>query len=157
MEEDHMKKSIIAIVLVLAFACLIFGQAKKQTQATSAEQELMQMEKDLINAYLKQDVASLDRLLADDYIGTDSDGSLSTKAESISNAKSGTDPVTSVVVNDMKTHVWGDAGVVWSRSADKFQTKGNETSGQYQHTTTWVKIAGRWQTVAANSSRVVKK
>jgi hypothetical protein len=95
--------------------------------------------------------------MANDYIGTGDDGSLSIKAEVISNAKSGTDPVTSIVVNDMKTHVWGDAGVVWSRSIVKFQSKGNEISGQYQHTTTWVKIAGRWQAVAGHASKVANK
>jgi len=152
-----MKKSIIVVVLVLAVACLIFGQAKKQTQATSAEQNLMQMEKDLINAYLKQDVASLDRLMADDYVGTGDEGSLSTKAEAISNLKSGASVPSSIVVEDIKARAWGDAGVIWSRSTEKGQSQGKETSGQYQHTTTWVKIAGRWQAVAGHSSKIVKK
>ena len=152
-----MKRLIIAIVLVLAVSFLIFGQAKKQTQTTSAEQELMQMEKDIINAYLKQDVAALERLLADDYISTGDDGSLSTKAEDVSSLKSGVSVPTSIVVEDMKARVWGDAGVVWSRSVDTSRSKGSETSSQYQHTTTWIKIAGRWQAVAANNSKIVKK
>ena len=153
-----MKRLIIEISLVLTIFCLACGQANQQTQATadsaSAEQELMQMEQDLINAYLEQDVASLDRLLADDYIATGDDGSLSTKAEGISNLESGVSVPSSIVVKDMKARVWGDAGVVWSGGVVTSQSEGNETSSQSRHTTTWVKITGNWQAVAGHASNV---
>jgi len=156
-----MKRLMIAISLVSAVFCLACGQANQQTQATadsaSAEQELMQMERNIINAVLKRDVASYEQLLADDFTGTGNDGSLTTKAEEVSSMKSGATAVTSIEVHDMKAHVWGDAGVVWSRSTEKTQLEGNETSGQYQHITVWIRRSGRWQAVAAQSTGVVEK
>jgi hypothetical protein len=152
-----MKRSIITIVLVLAVSFLIFGQAKKQTQPTSAEQELIQLEKDWMDAGIKRDIAFLDRVEADDCIATDEEGNLHNKAEHLANVKSGTQTVTSIVIDDIKAHVWGDAGVAWVRWTEKSQLKGKDTSGQYQETDSWIKISGRWQCVAVHWSKVVKK
>jgi hypothetical protein len=148
---------IIAIVLVLAVSCLIFGQAKKQTQATSAEQELIQLEKDWANAAIKRDVAFFERVLPDNHLATDEQGNFHDKAELLANYKSGASVVTSVVFDDVKAHVWGDAGVVWGRTTEKSQLNGKDTGGLYQWTDTWIKVDGRWQQVAAHWSKVVKK
>jgi hypothetical protein len=152
-----MKKSIIAIVLALAVSCLIFGQAKKQTQATSAEQELIQLEKDWANAAIKRDIAFFEWVVPDSNLATDHEGNFHNKTELIGNLKSGAGTTTSVVFDDIKAHVWGNAGVVWMLTTEKSQNNGKDTSGQYQSTDTWIKIDGRWQQVASHWSKVVKK
>jgi hypothetical protein len=152
-----MKRSIIAIVLVLAVSCLIFGQAKKQAQATSAEQKLIQLEKDWANAAIKRDVAFFERVVPESALATDEEGNFHNKAELIANYKNGAATTTSVVFDDIKAHVWGDAGVVWGRTTEKSQLNGKDTSGLYQWTDTWIKIDGRWQQVAAHFSKIEKK
>ena len=152
-----MKRLIIAMVLVVAVACLIFGQAKKQAQATSAEQELIQLEKDWSNAAMKRDVAFFERVMPDGNLATDEEGNFHDIAELIAGLKSGGATYTSIVYDDIKAHVWGDAGVVWLRCTQKSQEKGKDTSGLYQSTDTWIKINGRWQQVASHWSKVVKK
>lgn len=131
--------------------------AKPQTQA-DVEQDLIKLEKDWGNAIIKRDVAFLDRIMANESVGTDYKGIVHTsKAEYLADVKSGATAVTSLVVDDMKAHVWGNAGIVWGRTTEKSRYKGKNTSGQYQWTDTWIKQSGRWQCVASHSSKVVKK
>jgi ketosteroid isomerase-like protein len=157
MEEDHMKRLIIAIVLVLAVSCLIFGQAKKQTQATSAEQELIQAEKEWNDAILKRDVASMKRIIADDGMGMSPEGNITPKAEMITDLTTGASTLTSVIVDDITARVLGDIGVTWSLTTEKTQLKGNTTTSQYRHLTSWVKRSGSWQLFAGSSAKIVKK
>ena len=152
-----MKRLIIAMALVLAVSCLIFGQAKKQTQATSAEEELIQVQKDVTEAINKGDVATVDRIVSDDSAGTDEEGNVGNKTKLLADLKSGAITMTSVVWDDVKARVWGDTGVVWSRITEKSKVNGKDTSTQYQSTETWIKRSGRWQWVASHRSKVVKK
>jgi len=64
-----------------------------------ATQELITLENGWNDALVKHDWAFLDQILADDYISTDSDGIVSTKAQAMANLKSGEIVVTSAVVD----------------------------------------------------------
>ena len=58
-----MKRIAFAVgVMVLAFGAAILAQ----TQTESVEQELKKLEKEICHAWAKRDVASYDRILADD-------------------------------------------------------------------------------------------
>jgi hypothetical protein len=149
-------KSILGLFMCIE---LVFSLSitPSTNAASSAEQELIQLTKDFSNAQIKRDVAFFEQRMRDDNIGIDEEGNLHNKAELIAGLKSGADTITSVVWEDIKARVWGDAGVVWMRFTQKSQSKGKDTSGTYQETDTWIKIDGRWQNVAGQWSKVVKK
>jgi ketosteroid isomerase-like protein len=121
------------------------------------EQELIKLENEWADALFKRDVASYDRILADDYTWTDFDGIVWTKAQDLETLKSGEVVNTSYVVDDWKVRVYGDAAVVTGRCTTKETYKGEDVSGQFQWTDTWVKRAGRWQCVASHTSRIAQK
>jgi ketosteroid isomerase-like protein len=149
-----MKRLVFGVCLVV----LVFGAAiLARPQTESVEQELLKLEQDWSNADLKNDWAVLDRILAEDYILTDSNGNVWTKAECLSLGKSGEDVVTSLASDDFNVHVYGDAAVVRQRLAIKETFKGEDVSGQYRTTDTWIKLAGRWQCVATHNSRIAQK
>jgi ketosteroid isomerase-like protein len=153
-----MKLIIIAVsVVTFVFAVAIIAQTPDQSKSGSAEQELIKLEKELSEAYVKRDLAEIDRLEADGIIQTDSDGNVLIKSEDIEEVKTGVLVVTSFVQDDIKVHVYGDAAVVTYRSTEKGQFRGQDYSGQYRNTNTWVKKAGRWQVVAAHWSKIAKK
>jgi ketosteroid isomerase-like protein len=158
-----MKKLSVVVVLLLAFSCLAYGQAKKQAppsapaKAPSAEQELIKLEKEWADAAVKADVAALDHILADDFVSTDFEGTLWDKAKSLALMKSGEDKASSAVLDDMKARVYGDAAVVTGRATVKQVYKGRDLSGQYRFTDTFVKRGGRWQCVASQGTKIVKK
>ena len=158
-----MKKLSVVVVFLLAFSCLAYGQAKKQAspaapaKAPSAEQELIKLEKEWADAWVKGDVAALDRTLADDFVSTDFEGTLWDKAMTVALMKSGEHKVSSAVLDDMKARVYGDAAVVIGHATVKEIYKGKDLSGQYRFIDTFVKRGGRWQCVASQGTKIVKK
>jgi beta-glucosidase-like glycosyl hydrolase len=146
------------IGLAVGVAVLVLGTAiLAQTQTESVEQELIKLENAWNDALIKQDWGFLDKLLADDYISTDSDGAVQTKAQSMARLKSGEEVFISAVNDDFRVRVYGDAAVVTLRIAEKHKAKGKDISEQVRVTDTFIKLAGRWQVVAEHSSRIAQK
>jgi ketosteroid isomerase-like protein len=144
-------------VVVLVLAVAVQAQTPAQTKSGGVEQELIKLENDWAVAAVKLDVAFFERIYADDFIFTDTDGNVSTKAQQIAILKPGGDVATSAVVDELKVRVYGDAAVVTGRWTSKETIKGTDISGQYRYTDTWVKLAGRWQCVAEHSSKIPQK
>jgi ketosteroid isomerase-like protein len=153
-----MKRIAIAVsVVVLVLAVGAQAQTLAQTKSGGVEQELIKLENEWADAWVKRDVAFFDRIIADDYTWTSSEGIVWTKAQDLALVKSGKDVITSWVLAEMKVRVYGDAAVVTGRSTVKETYKGEDVSGQYRWTHTWVKRAGRWQCVAGHSSETAQE
>ena len=140
---------------------LLLSLAKEwrdKTQTESAEQELIRLENNWNDAIVKHDWAFFDQILAEDYISTNFDGSVGTKADFLKFLKSGESVMDSSTVDDMKVRIYGDAAVVTGRfTTVKELYQGKDLSGRYRLTDTWVKRAGRWQCVAEHVSRIAQK
>jgi ketosteroid isomerase-like protein len=144
--------------LLVGLVILVFGVAiLAQQKSGSVEQELIKLELEWANANVKVDVAFLDKIIADDWVFTDPDGVIWTKAGSLASLKSGEDKVSSMVTDDTKARVYGDAAVVMGRNVTKETFKGKDVSGTFRWTDTWIKKAGRWQCVATHASKVAGK
>ncbi|MDH5744422.1 MAG: nuclear transport factor 2 family protein [Candidatus Aminicenantes bacterium] len=151
-----MKSTIFAVGLVV----LVFGVAiLAQTQTESAEQELMKLENEWMEAVVKHDTASIEklsRMQADEFIHM-FDGSIFTKAQIIELVKSRKEEILSYVVDEWMVRVYGDAAVVMGRVTMKMQSADKETTDQSRFTDTWIKRDGRWQCVAAHNSTIAQK
>jgi ketosteroid isomerase-like protein len=146
------------IAFAVGVAGLVFVAAiLAQTKSESAEQELITLENEWADAWVKRDVAFFDRIMADDYTWTSPWGEVLTKAHNLALVKSGEDVIKSWVLADIEVRVYGDAAVVSGRDTIKETYKGEDVSSQNQWTHTWVKRAGRWQCVAAHSSEIAQK
>jgi len=146
-----MKRLSMAIcVLVLFLAVTI----QAQTTSKSIEEELIKLENQWSDAMVKMDLAFLDRHVSDEYVEWSPYGSSMTKADLIASLKSGDLKVLSMAVDDIKARVYADTAVVTGRTILKEMFKGMESSGRYRWTDIWVKMAGRWQCVAAHASQV---
>ena len=122
----------------------------------STEQELINLENEWADAWVKRDVAFFERIEADDYTWTSPWG-VWTKAQDLAELKSGDSVITSWVLDEMKVRVYGNAAVVTGRSTIKETHKGEDWSRQERWTDTWVKRDGRWQCVAGHSSEIAQK
>jgi len=161
-----MKRIAIAVsVVVLVLAVSVSAQPNQEVEKQyafkkrmSPDQELIKLENEWCDALVKHDWAFLDQILADDYIWTDPDGNVWTKAQFLASLKSGEDVLTAAKADEIRVRVYGDAAAVTGRTTVKEQYKGKDISGQYQWTDMWVKdYAGRWQCVASHSSRAPLK
>ena len=134
----------------------------KQRRGNKVEQELMQLERDWSAAFLKHDTATIDSILADDFVGTDGRGIMSRKADEIEEAKppkpgtSSPFTILDEVVSDLNVRVYGNLAVVNGRVIEKVKTSKEEGEIQYRRTTVWVKRQGRWQCVSFHGSRILE-
>jgi ketosteroid isomerase-like protein len=152
--------AVIVFSLCISFTSYTSGKMKSDAQI---EQELMQLEHDWSAAYLKHDIATIDRMLADDFVGIDGRGIMTNKAAEIEDAKGPKpgDPQPSFLVlddsiTDMKVRLYGNTAVVNGRSIEKVKVKEKELEIQYRRTTVWVKRQGRWQCVSFHGSRIIE-
>jgi len=153
-----MKRIAFAVsVVVLVLAVAAQAQTLAQTESGCVEQELIKLENDWADAWIKRDLAFFDRIMADDYTWTSPWGEVFTKAHNLALVRSGEDVITSWVLAELEVRVYGDAAVVTGCSTIKETYKGEDVSGHERWTHTWVKRAGRWQCVAGHSSETAQK
>jgi ketosteroid isomerase-like protein len=147
-------------LVVLVFAAASLAQTitfSPRAKSASVEQELIKLENEWNDATVKRDVAFLDGILANNWTGTDQDGTFLSKAQFLASLKSGKDVISSEVADEMKVRVYGDTAVVTGRNTFKGKLKGKDTSGQERWTDVFVKSTGLWQCVASHWSRIAAK
>jgi len=147
-------------VLIMAASSLALGQitGRKANHSNQkgdrVEQAVMQMEEELRVAILKGDSKAYGRLVGDDYVFTNQDAVMRTKAQMVSAYDSGSIKYESVKFDDLKVHAYGDTAVVTGRSTVKGQDGGKDISGQYRYTRVYVKRQGAWQLVATQTTTI---
>ena len=153
-------KYILSIVLLIILAASpTHAQARrKATPSTrSVERQLIELERQLSDALVRQDAAVLDRLWSNDLVFTFPNGKVSNKAQRLAGQKPSAQPSESTNSNDqVKVYLYGNTAVVTVLSTWKGKAGTQEYSDQYQTTHVWVKQQGRWQLVAAHVSQVKK-
>jgi ketosteroid isomerase-like protein len=109
--------------------------------------------RDLIRAGNWDGVAAL---LADDYTNTDADGNVWTKDVDIDNCKYGRYKVHSLSEpEELHLRAYGaDCVIVTGRDRVKAEFNGQDVSGCYRWTDTFVKISEQWVCVASHSSKI---
>src|SRR5713226_5610720 len=110
------KQSLIcALLLALVFPALVVGQGRtksKGPQAGGVEQQLKQMEDDWAKAIKNKDAATLRRIIAEDWVGTDEKGKVLNREQSISQTTSNPDVIESEENFDMQVRVYGNTAIV---------------------------------------------
>jgi len=149
-----MKRIAFAVcVVVLVFGVAILAKA----QTASVEQELIKLENEWGDAYVKHDPATFDKMVTDDFFATMADGTVYTKAQAHEFIKTYEGVITSFVADEWKVRVYGDAAVVTARNTTKMQVAGKEVISQERFTDTWIRRDGRWKCVAAHNSAIAQK
>jgi uncharacterized protein (TIGR02246 family) len=116
--------------------------------SANAEQEIRKLNLEYDTAILKQDVAALERLFAEDFVVTKMGGKLSNKAQEIADAKSGDTKIEVGRSEDVKVRLYGNTAIVNGRWIEKSNTKGKLFDGTHLYTTVYVKRDGKWQIVS---------
>lgn len=147
------------IGVLIALISTIRLYADPPTQ--DATDVIIQQEREWSAAFLRHDYAALDRILADDFIGTDGRGVISTKADEIEEGrapKPGAPPPPFVILDealsDMKVRLYGEVAVLTSRNDERVRAGERETVLVYRRTTVWVKRDRRWRCVSFHASRI---
>ncbi len=154
-----MKKTtfICALLLVLVFPALVVGQGRtksKGPQAGGVEQQLKQMEDDWAKAIKDKEAATLRRIIAEDWVGTDDKGKVSNREQAISQITSYPDVIESNENFDMQVRVYGNTAVVIGGARERGTRNGTAYTDTYRWTDVFVKRGGRWQAVVSQFAKV---
>ena len=147
----------ITLYIALTVTCISFAFGEDQRQTTD-EQEVRQMIQKYRSALLQRDIPMLEKIWADDYVFVNASGEVLTKAQRLSNLKSGATSLDSINEEENITvRVYQNSAVVTSRVTLKGQYSGKQISGQYRSTLVWVKGPAGWQLVSNQLTALATK
>jgi|SRR5215469_1746422 len=135
-------------VLAVGVLCLVVVSLAADKSAANVEDEIRKLEQDWAQANTKGGAAAVDQYEADDIITTDPSGGVTDKTQNKAELGSGDLKFESMELSDMTVHVYGDTAVAAGTNNVHGTYKGQDISGKYRFTDTWVKRNGKWQAVA---------
>jgi ketosteroid isomerase-like protein len=119
-----------------------------------AVQEVMQAEREWVEAHRRLDLSALDRLMGDDYTIIQPDGSVVGKQEALASYQAGKRGWDFIDSDDYQVRVYGDTAIVIGRWAAKGINNGQIFDYSARFTSIYVKREGRWQMVADQSTPI---
>jgi hypothetical protein len=172
-----MKQKGFWVVLLLAGSLVFLNACQKAAENTNAgapaaspaetvdtaaiETELMRIENDWPRIIKERDVATVQRIEAEDCVFIYPDGSIGGKTTDVKDIETGALSADSWEVMDLKVNVLNkDAAVVSGRSIiknGKYKGQDGKTidiSGQYRFIDTYARRNGQWQEVAGSNTPV---
>jgi ketosteroid isomerase-like protein len=117
-------------------------------------QEVERLERSFGEAITRGDAAALDRLMADDFVGTNPLALVLDKKQTMAELASPDYELQSLVNEDIRVRLFGDVAVATARSTANGRYKGQDAGGQFRYTRIWVKRDGQWQAVAAQATMI---
>jgi len=148
-----MSTRFIGTALALTLTLLVGVAARAQSNA--AEKAIAQLEKDWAQCLVSGDAAVIERVESPDITNTASDGSVTGKAKDIEDVRSRNFSASSMELADLKVRLYGHTAVAtYTFAAKGLKYGGKDLSGQFRETDTLVESGGKWQVVAAHSTKI---
>ena len=114
---------------------------------------VIELDRKRMNAMAQKDLATLNELIADDLVYTQSSARLDTKQSLIGNMESGSTVYTSVVPSDVTAQDLGDSVVLTGSCRISVNSGGNAMSFGVRFTDVYARRNGKWQMVTWQSTR----
>jgi ketosteroid isomerase-like protein len=126
-----------------------------RAQRHESRHEIDHLEDAWRDAVLKQNIAAMDALLADDYMAITSSGTLQTKEEALANLRAGRVHFTALDISDRKVRFYGTTAVVTSVAQVQGTNADGPVSGSYRYTRVYARNArGEWKVVNFEASKI---
>jgi ketosteroid isomerase-like protein len=137
---------------------LLLSAINLSAQAHSdAESKLLALENAWNLAQKDHDAKALESLVADTFVNTDWDGTVSNKAQFLADAKDPAYHFASVGNTDVSVFLYGNAAVVAGTYHTTGTHNGKPLDSHGRFTDTWVQINGKWQCVASATTHIQKQ
>lgn len=145
-----MRKMFLVAIVIIAAATPALTQtaAKTMDQNVDVEQIVLKLTHEWIAADQSGDRAALNRIIAEDFMGTGPMGSIVFKEDVIPMEASQGGGL-SITAQEVKARVFGDSAVVTGRGVRK-----SPDQGDMRFTLVFAKRGDRWQMVAGHLSAV---
>jgi ketosteroid isomerase-like protein len=141
------------ILALIALASVTNVSTARVDETASAERYIKESESQWAQAGVTGDTALIQRIVADDFIGVEPDGSFYKKPEAVAEAREGKEIYISNKLTTVNVRFYGDTAVAQGSETWERRT-GKPKRGSYVWTDTWVKRNNKWQIVAAEDVTV---
>lgn len=144
----------IKCVLLLLGCCLFFGGVVLGDAPKSDAEIVAALDTEYQAAVARNDAATMDRILADDFVLVLGNGTAYNKADLINGAKSGKIQYEQQVEvdNSQKVRVWGDTAVVTAKLWLKGTNEGKSFEKKLWFSDTYVRTKSGWRYVFGQAS-----
>jgi hypothetical protein len=145
-----MKKT--SAILSLSIIALISISCSSKIDYTQVELYIKDSESKWAESLANGDTASVSKILADDFIGTGSDGSRYTKQDALDGIAS---PTTFLYnhLDSVKVSFYGNMAI--ARGSETWERRsGDMLKGRYVWTDTWLLRNNKWQIIAAQDNTI---
>jgi ketosteroid isomerase-like protein len=120
---------------------------------TEFSQELAEIQQRLAKAWVAGDRAAIERIIAQDWTVTGTDGRVSTRGDVLHDVfESKVHRIGVVQIDDVGVRVFGDAAVVTGRTHGRGEYSSAPYDVTIRFTDVFVRRDGRWQAVASHAS-----
>jgi ketosteroid isomerase-like protein len=140
-------KLLLATFLLSATFAPTICTPQQKSESTS---KILALENKWNEAYKQGDVATMNSLLADDFIITVEDGTTFSKAGYIAHSADSDNRVLISEMSDLKVRMHGNAAVVTGAYHEKGTSKGKPYEYHDRLTDMWMMIDRRWQVIASH-------
>jgi ketosteroid isomerase-like protein len=141
-------------VLAIGLLSLSLAASQKASRTSTVGDQIKKNEQDWAQAVVTEGAASVDQYEAADIITSDPSGRVTNKTQDKTDLSSGDYQIQSEELSDLKVLVYGNTAVAAATNRMKGTYKGQDLSGNYRFTDTWVKRNGKWQVVASQYTKV---
>jgi ketosteroid isomerase-like protein len=135
-------------VLAAVLTLVLFVARAQDTKNADAERCIKESERQWAESVANGDASVIERILADDFVGVDTDGSFYPKTKMISDTRDSPKEFISNHLDDVKVRFYGDTAVAQG-SESWVRRTGTPLRGRFVWTDTWIRRNGKWQIVAA--------
>jgi ketosteroid isomerase-like protein len=138
-------------ILVLFSCCMFLAVSTPAQQQAPAASKILELENKWNQAYKQGDVATLNSLLADDFIITIEEGTTFSKAGYLAHCSDADIHVLVSEMSDLKVRVHGNTAIVTGAYHETGTSKGKSYEYHDRLTDVWMLMMdGRWQLIASH-------
>jgi ketosteroid isomerase-like protein len=135
---------IDTFVIAGSLCCLLCQCARNDQKET--ERFIVESERQWAESVATGDPSTVERILADDFLGVDPKGMLYHKAKMIADTRNAPQYFVSNRLNEVKVRFYGDTAIA---QGDETWERRTGERGRFVWTDTWIRRNGQWQIVAA--------
>lgn len=147
----RVSRTLAALLLLALFPS---AWALPHREGRALHKQIENLEQIWRQAITTNNVGEMDHLLADDYIGITSNGTVENKAQVLAQIRAGTLRITGLDISDIHIRIYGDTAVVTSVAKLSGSNGASNISGQYRYTRVYARRLGHWKIVSFEASRM---
>ena len=150
---------MMAVVLLTCFVALMSARqaqaGQKHEKKHDVKREVEALEEQWRKAQLAGDVSTMDRMLADDFIGISMSGQVNTKAQQLERVRTRKLMVSRIDLSDMKVKLVGSVAIVTSQADVEGTSEGASVKGMYRYTRVYQRRpSGEWKITSFEATRI---